>query len=30
MMIGEVSEQPAADRPHQEADGKQDRGVQLL
>jgi len=29
-MVGEVSEQPAADRPHHEADSKQDRGVQLL
>ncbi len=29
-MVGKVSEQPAADRPHHEADGKHDRGVQLL
>jgi hypothetical protein len=29
-VVGEVSEQPAADRPHHEADSKQDRSVQLL
>jgi hypothetical protein len=29
-MVGEVPEQPAADRPHHEAGSKQQRGVQLL
>src|SRR5215469_16912279 len=29
-MVRKVSEQPSADRPHHEAYGKQNRGVQLL
>lgn len=29
-MIGQISKQQTADRPHDEADRKQDRGVQLL
>ena len=30
VVIGEMAEQPAADRPDDEADREQDRGVQLL
>ena len=30
MLIGQVTEQPSADWPHDEADGEQYRGVQLL
>ncbi len=30
VMVGEVPEQPATDRPHHEASSKQQRGVQLL
>ena len=29
-MIGEVAEQPAAERPHQESDREQDGGIELL
>ena len=29
-MVGEVSEQPAAEWPHHETDSKQNRGIQLL
>ena len=29
-MVGEVAEQPAADRPHDEAEREEDRGVELL
>ena len=30
VMIGKMSEQPAADRPHDKADCKENRGIQLL
>ena len=30
MVVGKVAENQPADRPHDEADGEQDRGIELL